>query len=169
MVHLLKRKRVVVPLGALLALTIAGAAFAYFTSTGSGTGSASVGAASAWTVGVSTATGGPLYPGAGTETLSYTVTNPSSSNQALTATSAVVASYTGSITDDAGDVTSAGDPVAGCLASWFTVVNTAPASLPQDLAGEATSTPGSVAVTMQDSGNQNACEGAAPDITVNAS
>jgi hypothetical protein len=169
MVHLLKRKRVVVPLGVVVTLAIAGAALAFFTSTGSGTGSASVGSASAWTVSVSPATGGPLYPGAGTEDLTYTVTNPSASNQALTATSAVVASYSGSITGDAGDVTNAGAPVAGCLASWFTVVNTAPASLPQNLAGSATSTAGSVAVTMQDNGNQNACEGAAPDITVNAS
>jgi hypothetical protein len=60
--------------------------------------------------------------------------------------------------------------VAGCLASWFTATNTPPAYLPQTLAGSATSTAGSVAVTMQDSGtNQNVCQGATPDITVSAS
>ncbi|HWF49162.1 MAG TPA: hypothetical protein VG294_00845 [Solirubrobacteraceae bacterium] len=171
MFQVLRRKRVAVPLAAVLALGIAAAAFAYFTSTGSGTGAATVGSASAWTVTAGAATGGPLYPGSGTQTISYTVTNPSSGVQSLAGTSAAVASYTGTaIPADAGDVTHNGVPVAGCLASWFTAANTAPTPLPQNLAGSATSTAGSVAVTMQDSGtSQNVCQGATPDITVSAS
>jgi hypothetical protein len=162
MFHQLKRKRVFIPLGAVLSLAVAGAAFAYFTSTGSGTGSASVGSATSWTVTVSPATGGPLYPGAGSQNLAYTVTNAGSGHQSLNATTASVASSGGNITHN-------GSAVAGCSAAWFTAVNNPPA-LPQNLAGGATSTPGSVTVTMADSGtDQNACQGSAPDITVNAS
>jgi hypothetical protein len=168
MFQVLRRKRVAVPLAAVVALGIAAGAFAYFTSTGTGTGAATVGSATAWKVNPSAAAGGPLYPGSGTQTIPYTVTNQASGSQALTGTTAVVASYAGS--PNTGDVTQVGVPVAGCLASWFTATNTPPASLPQTLAGSATSTAGSVAVTMQDSGtNQNVCEGATPDITVSAS
>lgn len=150
------------------ALVVVGGAFAYFTSTGTGTGSASVGSASTWTVNTSPYTGGPLYPGSGSETISYTVTNASTGHQGLTATSASVAQVASGA--NAGDITQSGTAVPGCLASWFTAVNSAPTPLPQDLAGGATSSAGSVAVTMQDPNvNQDACEGAAPDITVNAS
>jgi hypothetical protein len=143
-------------------LAVAGAAAAYFTSTGSGTGNATVGTSTGFTVAVGAPTGGLLYPGSGTDTLSYTVHNPSSGAQNLSATSAVVASSGGNITQN-------GTPVVGCLSSWFTATNTPP-TLPEDLAGGATSAAGSVAVTMSDSGtSQNACENATPDITVSAS
>ena len=91
------------------------------------------------------------------------MTNPGTGNQNLSATTASVAS-------SGGNITQAGVPVAGCLSAWFTAANIAPAPLPQNLAGGATSSGGSVTVTMQDSGtNQDACQGKTPQITVNAS
>jgi hypothetical protein len=166
MFRIFRMKRTVAALSVVGVLVCAGAAFAYFTSTGSGSGNATVGSSSAFTVNVAAASGGALYPGSGTQTLSYTVTNPSSGAQSLRATTASVASSGGNITTGSG----AGTPVTGCLASWFTATNTAPTPLPQNLAGGATSTSGSVAVTMQDSGtNQDPCQGATPNITVSAS
>jgi hypothetical protein len=160
----LKRKRTLAALSIVAALAVAGAAFAYFTSTGSGNGSASVGSSTAFTVAVSSDGTSSLYPGSGSETLTYSVTNPSAGHQNLSATSTAVASNV------AGDVLHNGTPVAGCKASWFTTVNHAPTPLPQNLAGGATSTNGTVDVTMQDSGtNQDPCQGASPDITVSAS
>lgn len=151
-----------IALSVVATLAIAGAAYAYFTSTGTGTGNATVGTSTAFVVTVAAPTGGLLYPGSGTDTLSYTVRNPSAGAQNLSATTAVVAS-------SGANITQSGTPVVGCLAAWFTATNTPP-TLPQDLAGGATSTAGSVAVTMTDSGtNQNPCENATPDITVSAS
>jgi hypothetical protein len=163
MFRLLQRKRVAVALGVVASLALAAAALAFFTSSGSGTGSATVGSAGAWTVNVSAATGGPLYPGSGSQSIAYTVTNSGSGQQSLAATSSVVKS-------SGGNVTQGGVTVSGCLASWFTATNTAPTPLPQNLAGGATSTGGSVVVSMQDSGtNQNSCQGVSPDITISAS
>jgi hypothetical protein len=159
---LISRRRTLVLLAVVSSLVFAVAAFAYFTSTGSGTGHATVGSSSLFTVTAATATGGPLYPGAGTTTFTYTVTNPSTGHQNLGATTASVASSAGNITQN-------GVAVSGCLAAWFTAVNTAP-TLPQNLAGGATSTAGSVTVTMQDfPTSQDACQAKTPDITVSAS
>ena len=62
------------------ALVLAGAAFAYFTTTGSGTGTASVGTSSALTIHGTTT--GSLYPGTST-TVSFTADNPSSGKQQI--------------------------------------------------------------------------------------
>ena len=165
MFRIFRMKRTVAALSVVAVLVCAGAAYAYFTSSGSGTGSATVGSATAFAVNVSAASGGPLFPGSGTENLAYTVHNPSSGNQNLSATTASVAASGGNITTGTSNT-----PVAGCSASWFTVVNTAPTPLAQNLVGGATSSGGSVAVTMQDSGtNQDSCQGATPNITVSAS
>jgi hypothetical protein len=156
------KKRMLAALSVVAVLVGAGAAVAYFTSSGSGTGQASVGSSTAFTVNVAAATGGPLYPGSGTENLTYTVHNGSSGHQNLSSTSAAVAA------DNNGAITDNGTSVTGCKASWFTATNHAP-SLPQNLAGGADATGGNVDVTMQDSGtSQNACQGAHPDITVSA-
>jgi hypothetical protein len=54
------------------------------------------------------------------------------------------------------------------LAADFTAANTAP-TLPQNLAGGATSSSESVAVSMADSGvSQDSCQGVHPDIIVSA-
>jgi hypothetical protein len=157
------RKRAVVALTIVAVLAVAGGALAYFSSSGSGTGQASVGKSTALTVNVSSDSSGSLYPGSGTETLTYTVKNPSSGAQNLSATSTSVASLNG-------DITQGGVELTGCKVSWFTATNTAPTPLPQNLAGGATSTAGSVAVAMIDSGtNQDVCQNAKPDISVSAS
>lgn len=147
-------------LGAVAILAMAGIAVAYFTSTGSGTGSATVGSSTAFKVTVAAATGGPLYPGSGSENLAYTVKNEGSGAQNVNSTSATVAS-------EGGNITQGGVEVPGCKASWFTATDTSPA--PVNLKG-GESASGSVEVTMQDSGtNQDACQGTSPDITVSAS
>jgi hypothetical protein len=157
----LKSRRVLIGLGAIVSLALAGAAIAYFTSTGSGTGTASVGNASNWTVNVATPSGGPLYPGAGSQTFQYTVTNAGSGHQQLNATATSVPG------DANGDILTSGAPQAGCKAIWFTAANTPVA--PTNLAGGASVT-SSVTVTMQDSNtNQNACQGKSPDVKVDAS
>jgi hypothetical protein len=148
-------------LGAVAILAMAGIAAAYFTSTGSGSGSATVGSSTAFKVTVAAPTGGPLYPGSGSENLAYTVKNEGSGAQNVNSTSASVASSEG------GDITQGGEAVEGCKASWFTAKDTSPA--PANLKG-GESASGSVEVTMQDSGtNQDACQGASPDVTVKAS
>lgn len=165
-----RRPRVVAALSVVVVLALAGGAFAYFTSTGSGTGSATVGSASNFTVTPSAATGGPLYPAAGTTNIAYTVTNASSGAQELNGTSAAVASDA-SGGANSGDVLQGGTTVPGCLAAWFTATNHSPTTPapPTDLAADASATGGSVDVTMQDSGsNQDACQGVKPDITISA-
>ncbi len=75
-----RRKKVFAALGVLAVLAAAGAAIAYFTSSGSGTGTASVGTSSALTIhGTSAST---LYPGT-SSTVSFTVDNPSSGHEQL--------------------------------------------------------------------------------------
>jgi hypothetical protein len=75
MLRRVTKKRTLAALSVVAVLVGAGAAIAYFTSSGSGTGQASVGSSTAFTVNVAAATGGPLYPGSGSENLSYTVHN----------------------------------------------------------------------------------------------
>lgn len=157
------RKRIVVPVivGAV-ALSMGGVAFGYFTSTGSGTGSGTVGTSATWTVVAGTATG-TMYPGAGTSTVPFTVTNKGSGAQAYTLLTPTVAS-------SGGNITQSGNALPGCLAAWFTPVLGTPS-----VAANTSIAPGgnftvSVNVTMTDSGtNQNVCANATPDITLNVS
>lgn len=155
-----RRKRVVVALSAVAVLALAAGAYAYFSSSGSGGGQATVGSSSPFNVTVAAPTGGPLYPGSGTENLSYTIKNPSAGTQNLSTTSASVASLNG-------DITHGGTELVGCKSSWFSATNNAPAYGP--LAGGASAT-GSVDVTMPNNttDNQDKCQGAQPDINVSA-
>jgi hypothetical protein len=137
-------------------------AFAYFTSTGSGTGNGVVGSASNWSVTAAAPTGGPLLPGSGTETITYTVKNVSNGHQELNGTTAAVTTDGTGILD-----TISGHYVDTCLASWFTVTNTSPAAA--DLANNGTAN-GSLTITMGDAAaNQNACQGLSPQVTISAS
>src|SRR5581483_6820300 len=89
-------KKKVAALGVfVLILGGAAAAFAYFTSTGTanGTGDA-VGSASSWSV-TNVAATGTLYPGAGSSTLTYKITNPSSGHQAINSVTVTVPSGAG--------------------------------------------------------------------------
>ena len=87
MKRFMNKKVVAIGLAVGLTLGAAGAAFAYFTSSGNGTGSATVGSATNWTVAESAHPRvAPLFPdasigGANIQTDSYTVTNPGSGSQ----------------------------------------------------------------------------------------
>ena len=90
------KKAITVLVAGAITLGGAGAALAYFTSTGAGTGSASVGAAGSWTVNqVSALPANSLYPdaapgGANIETVTYNVTNGGSGTQNLASVSVAV-------------------------------------------------------------------------------
>lgn len=165
------KKRIAV-LGVLALFALAGGAYAYFTGgSGSATGSGSVGASTAWGVAQGTPSWSgsltALYPGAASDTeyLPFTVTNNGHGHQSVT-------SVTASLPTEAnGDAeTASGADIAGCQASWFTAtLDSSNPSLPSNLAPGGTYA-GKVDLTMQDSGtNQNACQNAAPAVTVTAS
>jgi hypothetical protein len=108
---------------------------ALLSSSGSGTAQASTGAPLAFTVAVSSDSSASLFPGGGSETLNYTVRNPSTTSQQLTGTSAAV------VTGPSGGIIDAGIEIVGCQASWFSAVNNTPAGLPQDTSRGMSSTP----------------------------
>lgn len=153
-------------------LAVTGVSVAYFTGgSGSGTGSGTVGASSPWgvTSGASTWSGSltALYPGASnnTEFIPFTVTNNGNGHQSVTGVTAVLAK------DGSGNAeTASGASITGCLASWFTAtLDAGNPALPANLAPGGTYT-GKIDLTMQDSGtNQNACQNAAPAVTITAS
>jgi hypothetical protein len=103
-----------------------------------------------------------MYPGTGSSTIPYTITNPVGSGvQNLSATSVAVAH------DGSGNITDHGTSVNGCLASWFTAVDHPPA---YGEISDGGAKAGNVTVTMADQNvSQDACQSHAPDIVVNAS
>ncbi len=173
MLRNLKKKRVVVVLAALAALAIAGGAYAYFTGgSNSVTSAGTVGSPSQLSIAQGTASWSgsltALYPGAASDTeyLPFTVTNNGKGHQAVSSIVPTIPAEPGS-----GDAeTAAGADIPGCLASWFTAtVDSGDAALPADLAPAGTYT-GKIDLTMTDtSTNQNACQGAAPAVTITAS
>ena len=91
--------------------------------------------------------GGPVYPGAGTDAATYTITNTGSGAQALTSVTAAVAA-------SGVNITQATVPLVGCLAAWFTATAGAPTpATGVSIAPSATAT-GSVSLTMSDFGHQ---------------
>ncbi len=169
-----RRRKLFVGFGTLAALAVGAIAVAYFTGAdGSGTGNATVGSSSAWTVSVdpSSATFSPsgysaIYPGSGTETIPFTVTNAGKGAQNLK-----TLSY--SIKNDGGSPalaeTTSGSVITGCQASWFTAAAHSGTTPPGDLAAGGTYS-GNVDVTMTDSAsNQDPCQGKTPGVTVTAS
>jgi len=101
----LRNKRVLATLAAIGTLSIAVAAFAYWTTSGSGSGSATAGTDAGVTVSGDPAAG--IYPG-GSSAVTTTITN-SSSTQAQFVTNLHV-----TISIDTAHANN------GCLASWFT-------------------------------------------------
>lgn len=157
--RLFSRKRTML-LGSLAAIAAVVGAIAYFTDSGTGTGQAQVGTSTPWSVTFGTTTG-TMYPGSGTSTVPYTVTNSGSGNQHLNTTTATV------VSDGSGNVKQSGTAVPGCLAIWFSAANTPPAAATLAPSG---STTGSAAVTMTESNtNQDACKNVLPDILITAS
>jgi hypothetical protein len=139
----------------------AGIAAAYFTSTGSGTGQASVGTPTTWGVSAGSVSGGPLYPGSGTETVPFTITNNGGGYQAF-------GTLTATVVSSSGNITQSGTPLVGCLATWFTA--TAAASSPvagTSIAGSGGTATDNVTVTMLNPAvSQNVCQSATPDINL---
>jgi hypothetical protein len=165
----MKKKIIAGAAAAALVAGIGGAAFAYFTSTGSGTGNGQVGSATNFTVTVAAYTGSAnLYPGTGSQNVTYTVTNSGSGDQLLTSTSAAL---TADVNGDVFDTT-ANATAVGCKASWFTVTNHQPTTpaVPATLAGGASATGGNVDLSMPSNStdNQDPCQGVTPQITVSA-
>ena len=177
------KKRTLFAVSLVAALAITGGAIAYFTSTsGSGTGSGTVGSATAWTVAPSAFTGGPLFPGAGTETGNVKVTNASSGNQLLTTITATIAAPTNIGTDGslpactAADFTLEAGGTAWVVASdgqsaTYAVNGTAgtdEAGTSSGSAGSATS-PDLTLAMIDASRNQNNCQGATANVTYTVS
>jgi len=158
MPRFINKKVVTIGLALGLSLGAAGAAFAYFTSTGTGTGSAQTGSATNWTVTAAAGTGGPIYPGQGTETIAFTVKNAGSGNQSFSAATA-------SVKASGGNVTVAGVAVPGCLATWYTATAGAPTpAFNTSIVPNGTAAV-NVTVTMTDAAvSQNVCQGVNPDI-----
>src|SRR5205823_1346953 len=136
---------------ALLLLGILGggvAAYAYFTgSSGSGSSTGTVGSSTQWSVG-SVSSSGTMYPGGGSVTLSYTVTNGGSGYQKVTSAAVSVATD-GAPPASAVVLDSSDNPVPGCLASWFAVNDTTTHAAYVELAPSGSET-GSATVTMTD-------------------
>ena len=164
-------------------LGMAGGAFAYFTAGGSGSSQGAVGSPSNWTVTVG-AVSSSISPGQGSETFSVGVTNPGSGNQELSTLSVAVNTF-GGAGSNKNDATANGVDIPGCLASWFVPViaasgtgttNSISPNVDVVPTGKTPTSPqvasysAVVTMTMTDAAtSQNACQGAAPDITVSAS
>jgi hypothetical protein len=170
-VKFVSRKKVAAAVAGVALLGGGIAAYAYFTSSGTGNGSAGVGTSTAFTVGNFSASGS-LYPGDTTgAAVSYRITNPSSGHQGVQTVGVAVANDGGS---PAVILNSAGSPVAGCLASWFSAGSssflasngTTTVTLTADVAGGDYIT-GTTTVLMSNVGSsQDACKSVSPRITV---
>ncbi len=154
------------------------AAFAYFSASGSGTGSATITVGSPGTVTITQDAYGAsapkftavtLYPGSGSQSVGFTVTNNGVGHQ-------YVGTVTATVNSSGGNVTSGGTPVVGCLASWFTVTGAA-VPVNTDLAGagtidvgNATTVPSTIAVSMTNAAaSQNSCAGKSIDLAFTSS
>jgi len=173
------KKRVIGVLTAVSVFAIAAGAIAYFTNTGgTATGSGSVGNSSAWNVTATSFTGGPLYPGSGTETGTTTVTNTSAGNEFLSTITATIAAptNTGSIAGDpactAADFSLATGngwtAAAGGQSATYTVNADEPGTTAAGGAGSVTS--GALTLSMNDLQHiQDNCQGATPNVTYTVS
>jgi hypothetical protein len=157
-----RRRIAIVGTAAAMVLAGGGAAFAYFTASGSGTGSGTVGSTGTWQVTQASSTG-TIYPGSGSSVITFNVKNTGTADQQYsTATSTVNSDGSGNIQTGVGNAS-----VSGCLAAWFSATVTADTSIDTNVAGGAT-VQVQVTVTMptDSTDNQNACEGAAPNVTL---
>ena len=153
-----KRKRAVV-FGLVAALVVAGAAIAFWTSSGTGSGTATVGTDSGLPISAVTF-GNTLYPG-GKTPVSFTITNSSAS------TAITVAQVAADTSFGATGVT--GLP-GGCLAADFT--------FPTFTVNQSIPAGGTLNLTVPTAGglafantavNQDACKGASPVLHLKAS
>lgn len=89
-------RAVVIVLAASFLLASAGAAFAYWTSSGSGDGSATTGTSTSFTVTSIPPSGDPLVPGGNSQTVAFTVANPGTATLNLVSVVVSVANADGS-------------------------------------------------------------------------
>jgi hypothetical protein len=144
--HARNRKIAVSAVVAGLVLAGGGAAFAYWSSSGSGVGEATTGESTAFTVTSEDATGGPLTPGGPSQSVTFTVTNPSTGAQTLNSVVVRVANADGS----------AWTAVAGCSAADYAI--TTPVVAYGVIAGGA-DVDGTVSISMINATtNQDACQ-----------
>jgi hypothetical protein len=163
MKRFMSRKVAVVGIAVGLTLGLSGAAFAYFTSTGSGSGSAATGSPTAWGVVASPSTG-TMFPGVGTASVPFIITNPGSGNQALSFETPTVASFGGNVETTAN---TPGTAVAGCLASWYVPVNGTPSPANGTSIAPNGTVTDTITVTMTNAAvSQDACQGVSPAITL---
>jgi hypothetical protein len=141
------KKKTTVFLAAVVLLLGAGGAFAYWLSSGHGAGAGTTGHATDFTVaGDGVTAGDALTPGGPSQTVGFTVTNPSTGHQYLHSVTASVANADGTLWDD----------VDGCSADDYTVGT--PTITPGDMAGGATRS-GTVVVSMNNlTTDQSACQ-----------
>jgi hypothetical protein len=135
------KKRVLIPVSIVAVLIVAGAAIAYFTSTGAGTATATVGSSSAVTLHGTTAS--TMYPGT-TGTVSFTLDNPSPG------TERVGTIHLASVATDAGH--------SACVVTDFTMPDVVSNQSFANGNGQTVTATGTL--TMANNGNQNACQGA---------
>jgi len=161
------RRRIAIVVGAsAMVLAGGGAAFAYFTASGSGTGSATVGTTGTWVVSENGLSGGPLYPGSGSETITFNVKNNGAADQEFSsAVAAVNSDGSGYIQTGAGNAS-----VPNCKASWFSLGQPSGSPIGTNIAGGAT-VQVQVTVTMptDPADNQNACQSQSPNVTLTIS
>lgn len=165
MFHFTKKRAAVMAIVGSLAL--GAGAYAYFTSTGTGSGAATVGTSTAWMISSDALTGDSLTPGGTTEqTLTYTVTNPSSGNQGLTKVTVKVANPNGS----------AWTEVPGCSKDDFKINGAAAGASYEDVENFGNIAPGAdvtntVTITMINDPirNQDGCKLATPPLHLAAS
>lgn len=165
------KKKVAAALGAgAIAAAGSGIALAYFTGGGSGTGTASVGSTATWDVAQDGSASGDMYPGYGTSTVTFTVTNNGNGFEGIDSASQVTPTVAtvGGTDANAGDITSNGADVPGCLANWFHVALDTPTPAYGTSIDLSDSYSIPVKVTMDDATdtNQDACKSAAPDINL---
>jgi archaellum component FlaG (FlaF/FlaG flagellin family) len=163
------RRRIAIVVGAsAMVLAGGGAAFAYFTASGSGTGSATVGSTGTWLVAESNTSGGPIYPGSGTETITFSVKNTGTGDQQfLSAVASVNSDSNGNVTTGSGNNVSS---VTGCKATWFSLGQPSGSPIGTNVAGGATvSVQVTVTMPTDSTDNQNACESATPNVTLTVS
>lgn len=147
-----KRLSIAVALTTIFVVVGGGAAYAYWSTTGIGVAAAPAGTSTAFTVTSTTATGGPLTPGGPTETIAFTVHNPSTGVQMLNSVAASVAASDGSTWS----------AVSGCSFADFTVGTPV---FTQATISASGSSSGTVTVTMKDTGTvQDGCKNASVPI-----
>ncbi len=161
MSRMLNRKSAVI--AGILALIVAGGAYAYFTQTGTGTGSAVTQSGTAVTVVQTSAAITDLYPGAAAQTLSGKFTNTNAGTAYVHQVDATISSVTGPNVTDTPTCTTADYQLNGFP---VTVDAEIPVGTNQGAWGIAAPGVGATTIEMLDPNtNQDSCKGA----TVNVS